>query len=36
MNRSYVQSRDRDTDGENKNMDSKGGKEEWEELEDWN
>lgn len=36
MNRSYLQSKDRDTGGENKSMDSKEGKEEWEELEDWN
>ena len=32
---SYLQSRNRDTDRENKYMDAKG-KEEWEELGDWN
>lgn len=36
MNRSYLQSRDRDKDGENRSVDTKAGKEEWEELEVWN
>ena len=35
--RSYLQSRNRDTDVENKRMDTKGEKGRgWEELEDWN
>ena len=32
---SYLQSRTRDTDVENKHMDTKGWKGEWDELSDW-
>ena len=32
---SHLQSRNRDPDAENKHVDPKGGKEEWDELGDW-